>query len=100
MVEGDPNGEVNVAKCTAEGGKPQATVTWNFVGYSQDLAGSPAPEENMLTLIPNRNMHKIEVQCTVQHEALSTPLTQDIHLNVEFKPGIPIMKIIDADCDD
>ena len=78
-------------------------MSWKFIGYTpgeDDVVLSAAPEENMLTVIPNRRMHKAEVQCTVEHEALNSPLTSDVHLNVEFPPGKPTMKLIDADCSD
>lgn len=98
IVESDSN--VDIAKCTADGGKPQAMVSWQFVNFNHDLSVLTGQEESMLSIKPNRNMNNYKVQCIVEHEAIDTPLISELTLDIQFKPGQPSMKIIDANCDD
>ena len=51
-----------------------------------------------MDLSPNRQMHGKSVECIVAHEALSAPLSKSLILNVEFKPGKPVMKMKNVDC--
>lgn len=92
--------KVAVAKCRADGGKPQATVSWRFSSSSQDLSSLTGMEESLLELAPSRLMHGKSVDCIVSHEALDAPLSHSMTLNVEFKPGKPVMKMKNFDCSD
>ena len=73
---------------------------FRFSSSSQDLSSLTGMEESLLELAPSRLMHGKSVDCIVSHEALDAPLSHSMTLNVEFKPGKPVMKMKNFDCSD
>ena len=92
--------EMDIVECIAEGAKPpNALVTWQKEGL---WTGSftETVSNNTLRLAPTREFNNAELTCTIRHEALEQPLVKTFSLNVEYPPGMPIIRASNPNCDD
>ena len=86
----------DIAKCIAKDGKPPgAIVTWGNYG----TASTEGIDESVLSFKPNRRFNGVPLTCTVNHEALTAPISDSFVPNIEFPPGQPQILTVDPDCD-